>query len=136
VSVLKDRAATSSYGSRGAAGVIILSANAKKEATADSGGGKITVTGYRTTGEQPVTVQTDDKKGKTELTADTVTLRLKNEEFGYALIMIDGEERDSTALNAVPPNRIEAIYVWKGDQAKEKFGKKGANGVVEVTTKN
>jgi TonB family protein len=38
-------------------------------------------------------------------------------------------------LRMLEPKHIESINIWKGDQAVERFGSRGANGVIQVQTK-
>ena len=52
-----------------------------------------------------------------------------------ALYIIDGEERDYSAVEEIDPTNIESITVWKDKSAIEKYGKKGAKGVIEVRAK-
>lgn len=54
------------------------------------------------------------------------------------LFILDGEELPADAqpvLQQVKPNDIDHINVYRGEQAIEKFGKKGKHGVVEIFTK-
>jgi bla regulator protein blaR1 len=55
------------------------------------------------------------------------------------LIVIDGKPMPGIELNKidsiVPVNDIEKINVWKGDNATNKYGDKGKNGVIEIVTK-
>ena len=41
----------------------------------------------------------------------------------------------SKNLNEIDPDSIESINVLKGKSAQEKYGDKGANGVIEIVTK-
>ena len=53
------------------------------------------------------------------------------------LIFIDGvEQLADDALDKLDPNMIESISVMKDNSSMEIYGKKGANGVILVTTKN
>lgn len=53
------------------------------------------------------------------------------------LIFIDGvEQLADDALDKLDPNMIESISVMKDNSSVEIYGKKGANGVILVTTKN
>lgn len=49
--------------------------------------------------------------------------------------IIDGKESTKEEMKKLEPSEIESIDVSKGESAKEKFGKKGKNGVVEIKTK-
>jgi len=51
------------------------------------------------------------------------------------LIVVDGTIMKDLDLNNINPNTIEAINVLKGEKAMAKYAEKGANGVVEITTK-
>lgn len=51
------------------------------------------------------------------------------------LIMIDGVERDQTALNFLDPNEIESLSILKDASSTAVFGVRGANGVILVSTK-
>jgi len=51
------------------------------------------------------------------------------------LILIDGIERDQSALNFLDPNEIESLSILKDASSTAVFGVRGANGVILVTTK-
>ncbi|MFD3293363.1 M56 family metallopeptidase [Aquirufa sp. KTFRIE-69F] len=51
------------------------------------------------------------------------------------LIVIDGVITSEINLNDLNPNNIQSMNVLKGEKAKAKYAEKGANGVVEITTK-
>ncbi len=51
------------------------------------------------------------------------------------LIYIDGKKANEKAMDALDPDQIQTINVFKGDKAMEKFGKKAKDGVIEITTK-
>jgi TonB-dependent SusC/RagA subfamily outer membrane receptor len=51
------------------------------------------------------------------------------------LIVVDGTIMKDLDLNKINPNTIESINVLKGEKALAKYAEKGANGVVEITTK-
>jgi TonB-dependent SusC/RagA subfamily outer membrane receptor len=48
---------------------------------------------------------------------------------------VDGTIMKDLDLNNINPNTIEAINILKGEKALAKYAEKGANGVVEITTK-
>jgi len=56
-------------------------------------------------------------------------------EGGKPLYIIDGKESNKEDVKYLNPSDIQSIDVSKGKKAKEKYGKKGKNGVVEITTK-
>lgn len=51
------------------------------------------------------------------------------------LIVIDGVITTDIELNKINPTTIESMNVLKGEKAQEKYGKNGADGVVEIITK-
>ncbi len=51
------------------------------------------------------------------------------------LVVVDGTIMKDLDLNKINPNTIESINVLKGTKAQAKYAEKGANGVVEITTK-
>jgi hypothetical protein len=51
------------------------------------------------------------------------------------LYILDGEVVSSTEVEKVDPESIESINVLKDKSARDKYGKKGKNGVIEITLK-
>jgi TonB family protein len=51
------------------------------------------------------------------------------------LYIIDGEEASLNTLKSTAAANIESVTVLKGTNATQKYGKKGENGVVEITLK-
>ncbi|MDX1313895.1 MAG: TonB-dependent receptor plug domain-containing protein, partial [Eudoraea sp.] len=51
------------------------------------------------------------------------------------LIFIDGKKASKKKLDKLDPDQIESINVLKGDTAVEQYGKKAADGVIEITTR-
>ena len=52
------------------------------------------------------------------------------------LYMVDGKEITKEEMNNISPETIDKVEVLKGDTATEKYGDKGKNGVILITTKN
>ena len=52
-----------------------------------------------------------------------------------ALILLDGQEATSQALEQISPAAIEKVESFKGADAESRYGAKGKNGVLIVTTK-
>jgi hypothetical protein len=53
-----------------------------------------------------------------------------------AIMVINGKiSDDKSSMNDIDPEIIEFINVLKGKSAIEKYGDKGAHGVIEITTK-
>ena len=51
------------------------------------------------------------------------------------LYILDGQEITDKEMKALSPDQIKAIRVFKGEKAIEKFGEKGKNGVIVITSK-
>lgn len=89
---------------------------------------------------------TGTKKMKVHLTSDSDnevnTVIINTDDTGgvnfsdsNALFYIDGKKASRKAVKDLDPDQIATINVWKGPKAVEKYGKKAADGVVEITTK-
>lgn len=52
------------------------------------------------------------------------------------LYYLNGIKMSEAEINAIAPDDIESVKVWKGDKAIEKYGIEGENGVVEITLKS
>ena len=51
------------------------------------------------------------------------------------LILVDGKEITKKEMEELNPDKIAEMNVFKGKKAIEKYGKKGGNGVIIITTK-
>ncbi|MBK1439051.1 TonB-dependent receptor plug domain-containing protein [Parapedobacter sp. ISTM3] len=157
IDVLKGgEAATALYGRRGDNGIVYITT--KRDAS--EGGGRRTLDGLeevavvgspmRTTDtlqESSIRIrgygmQTLGDNAVTDNNADNAAGRVAirgvatgNADFNGALVIIDGEEKEDMTLKLLPPDDIEAIRVWKDKAAVDKYGDKGRNGVIEITTK-
>ena len=60
-------------------------------------------------------------------------VRLSNQ--NKPLLVIDGVITSEVDINTISPTDIQAINVLKGENALAKYPEKGANGVIEITTK-
>ena len=58
-----------------------------------------------------------------------------NSDEDEPLYIIDGKERNAKAMKKLKPDNIASITVLKGKKASKKYGKKGKNGVIQITTK-
>lgn len=144
ISVLKDQASKTLYGSRGANGVMLITT--KKEGEK---GKAQTLSNEGESQRSAITTITDDHT--ISITADTIRLtdsaasyEAKGNVRGSAwpgkndkgiLYVVDGKEISAEEFKKIPPPDIHSVDVWKGKQAEEKYGEKGKNGVVEITLK-
>lgn len=52
------------------------------------------------------------------------------------LYIVNGKIVGQVTAHEIDPRNIKSMHVWKGKAAIKKFGKKGKNGVVVITTKS
>jgi len=52
-----------------------------------------------------------------------------------ALVIIDGKKSTKDQMKNIPSGNIESINVLKGEKAIKKYGEKGKDGAIEITTK-
>ncbi len=60
---------------------------------------------------------------------------IDSDEDEKPIFIIDGQESKEYKVKLIDPTNIKSINVRKGESAKEKYDKKGENGVIELTTK-
>jgi hypothetical protein len=94
----------------------------------------IVMKGMRDGKEITVTVKGSNKNIATK-DQESIVLRSSADQKEKPLIVIDGVIKTDMDMNKIFPENIESIKVLKGERAKEKYAEKGANGVVEITTK-
>ncbi|MFS4493246.1 TonB family protein [Maribacter sp. 2308TA10-17] len=63
------------------------------------------------------------------------TIKLDTNNGTDPIYFIDGKESSGEKAKAINPNYIESINVLKGESAEAVYGKKGKNGVIQITTK-
>ena len=83
---------------------------------------------------ETLTVTTTDKDGKKTITYVQKTTE-KTELPKDVLYIIDGKEMTSGSIKDIEPTSIKMVSVLKGENAIKKYGEKGKNGVIEITTK-
>lgn len=110
VSVLKDKSAIALYGEKGKNGVIVI------------------------TLKDPDSRSLDDNtdKHKTTIRIRGVADMPESEQPTY---VVNGKVTTPKDANAIKPEQIKSISILKGDMAKEKYGDKVKNGVIEITLK-
>lgn len=75
-----------------------------------------------------------DKTNKHKITKKGNFLFIKSDD-DTPIFIIDGKESNSEMIKNMNPNTIDKIEVLKGEKATAKFGYKGNNGVIIITTK-
>jgi hypothetical protein len=81
-----------------------------------------------------VTVTVNGPNDNTTLIGN-IELKRSSGQKDNPLIVIDGVISSDINLKDINPNNILSINVLKGEKATEKYAEKGANGVIEITTK-
>jgi TonB-dependent SusC/RagA subfamily outer membrane receptor len=94
----------------------------------------IVIKGTRDGKEITVTVKGSNKNISPKDQANIV-MKPSSSQKEKPLIVIDGVITSEINLNDLNPTNIQSMNVLKGEKATAKYGEKGANGVVEITTK-
>jgi type II secretory pathway pseudopilin PulG len=84
--------------------------------------------------EKDVTVTVNGPNENTTLIGN-IELKPSSVQKDNPLIVIDGVISSDINLKDINPNNILSINVLKGEKATAKYAEKGANGVIEITTK-
>ncbi|MEY4660484.1 MAG: hypothetical protein RLZZ42_436, partial [Bacteroidota bacterium] len=83
-----------------------------------------------------ITVTVNGAEGDKKKTYTIVQKQTEKTELPKdVLYIIDGKEMPSGSMKDVDPNSIKMVSVLKGENAVKKYGDKGKNGVIEITTK-
>ena len=118
VNVLKGEAATKLYGNKGKDGVVLIYTKGKNSNP------KIN------NSVSDLKFILDDTEIKDRKYLDTNILG-KN-----ALLIVDGKETRNKKLDQIDTDNIASVFVLTGEVAIKKYGDKGKNGVIVITTKN
>ncbi|MEP5339614.1 MAG: M56 family metallopeptidase [Algibacter sp.] len=120
INVLKGSAATTKYGDKGKNGVVeIITKNYNWET-------KFII-------EKPMTTAKVIGYGKT---SDSIkNIKIKIDKDKQPLTIVDGEELPYEKLESINPDNIKSIEVFKNKKNIKKYGRKGKNGVIIITTK-
>ena len=102
--------------------------------TGNSDSNAIVMKGMRDGKDVTVTVKGSNKNIAPKDQA-SIVLRSSTDQKEKPLIVIDGVIMTDMDMNKISPDNIQSINVLKGERAKAKYAEKGANGVVEITTK-
>lgn len=120
VNVLKDKSATDKYGDKGKNGVVeIYTKNGES---------------FSVTVNKNVNVDTNVSTN-TNVNTDISTNVTIAKDVKIALYVIDGKIVTKAEADKLAPDAIKSVSVLKDKSATDKYGDKGKNGVVEITTK-
>jgi TonB-dependent SusC/RagA subfamily outer membrane receptor len=131
ISVLKDKSAVAKYGSKAIDGVVLIYTKAY-----------VAIHPEIAPGVTSVTITKDNLKGDSARLSDDhmkvasesgVSIRLKDPFKG--LVILDGEEISGAVLSKLDPTKIGSMEVFKGEEATKKYGDKGKDGVILITSK-
>ncbi len=81
------------------------------------------------------TLDVQKKESKVNAFASIKLKGYKNDKDA-PLFIVDNEVKDASNINDLDPNKISNISILKSETAVAAYGKKGANGVVIITTKD
>jgi len=110
IDVLKGESATTKYGDKGKNGVILITTKENNNVI------------YAT--KDPISA---NKR-------PNVFRKVVNDFEKQPLIILDGEEFPHEKMESINTENIEYIFILKGEKAIEKYGDKGVNGVILITT--
>ncbi|MCX6236335.1 MAG: TonB family protein [Bacteroidia bacterium] len=83
----------------------------------------------------PKNQQVSSGTNSSNASTDSTTVRTETFNWKKALIILEGVEISSKLYSAINPDQIESIIKLKPDSAMEKYGKRGKNGVIILTSK-
>ena len=141
INVIKGDGATNLYGDEGKHGVILVTT---KKASQDPVVHEVS----RPDNKISVRISTDSLQLSANLEnhkedKEPVVMGIKNNKvtsMGGAdenvLIYVDGEKLTKNELSQLDPDNIDAMTVFKGKSAIERYGEEGKDGVIEITTKS
>ncbi|RYU81029.1 M56 family metallopeptidase [Hymenobacter persicinus] len=115
MNVLQGADAVRSFGAGATAGVIVITTRKNKDSAAVQAFNAQHHLTYRLPTAQETAQRKADLAGK--------------------LILVDGQEITAEQLSQIPPAQIQQMKVYQGDEAAQKFGDKGRQGVIEVKLK-
>lgn len=133
IDVLKAESAKAIYGERGANGVVVITPKttatsplpaADKVPMASNGPGEVVVVGYSKSAAEPQKIVMEQAAAKAA------------QNGAKPLMVIDGKVVAEEALQVMRPEQIGHVIVLRGEKAIQRYGEAGANGVVEITTKD
>tara|TARA_R110001583_G_scaffold65272_3_gene188703 strand:+ start:568 stop:2280 length:1713 start_codon:yes stop_codon:yes gene_type:complete len=88
-------------------------------------------------GNEDNLIWTSDENKKTIINSkgDKDVIKIVAKDGNDPLFLVDGEEITKQEMNDISPETIDKVEVLKGESATKKYGDKGKNGVVIITTK-
>ena len=135
VTVIKGDGATNLYGDEGKQGVILVT-------TKDAGRNPAAQEVSGPDNNLSAKIPADSPQITANLENDKVAMGIKNNQATTlevagenVLIFVDGKKRNKNELSQLDPDNVDAMTVFKGKSAIERYGEEGKDGVIEITTK-
>lgn len=126
ISVLRKKEFTDKYGEKGKNGVILIKTRKDESASQDTPT-DVMVNGYA--------------NDQGENTKEKPNSKIKFRNIGtsgtgnYPLLVLDGVIAEDIIFGEMDTSLVKSANVIKGEMATKKYGEKGKNGVIEITTK-
>lgn len=142
IDIFKGESGFKLYGENGKNGVVLITTKSKEKIGAQSIFGNEQVPELR----MPVAGDSLNLKMPIAVTDPQFQYYIKEKQIDYVnpldknskvqpLILVNGKEPGQT-IEDINPGTIQSVNVLKEKSAKEKYGEKGKNGVIEITLKN
>lgn len=120
--ILKGENATTVLGEKASGGAVVITTKENKDAPE--------VKAFNEKIEKRTPTSSSDRKFRIMLGSEFEGAGLED-----ALILLNGEKVSQNVVENLNANRIEKVEVLKGEEAIEKYGEEGRNGVIIITTK-
>ena len=114
MNILKGENATENYGEKGKNGVIEITLKTEEEI-------------------KNSTTHTNSKKSNTVEISKTKNSLTYKSDFPAPLYLIDGKKVEKEEVNELDPSTIKSINILEDENAIDKYGEEGKNGVVEIS---
>ena len=89
---------------------------------------------YGEKGKNGVIIISTKKQVTDDPQTPVIEIRGKANIADNAVYYVNGKETSKEAVELIDPAKIQSINVLKGNSAEQKYGEKGKNGVIEITT--
>ncbi len=140
--VLNDETATKKYEDKGKNGVIEITSKENTKIVAGKPMNDVKIIGYSKVSDSVISIEMKNgdsankgiiyKNSKMSLNGNAILNLKKGKNY---LVIINGKEKTLDDATSLTPENIESINYLEDKSATKKYGKKGKNGVIEITTK-
>lgn len=127
INVYKGKNATDKYGEKAGNGVVEISTKSDSDSSHVD---------FKVNRKDVIIHEIKSEGSKPNTKVYEFKMESVSEKPGDVLYVINGETQDEMFKpNSLDPEKIASMSVFKGDAATKKYGKKGKNGVIEITLK-